>query len=262
MSKTHSTQTNLPPVLYHGTRVFFDFFEPLSQFAGKQVAELFLEKEPHESSLLFTQEENMRSIQKKLSQISENLFSVPKKSPAPKILIPVHIQMKNPYHLHHSEFHFTNALEGIVYRLSEDREKGSDLRKATPVSDFIFVHPMKMPNEKVCQELRMDNLFTPSENPKRNRIALSKQRFIQFLERSGYDGIVYDYTDHEHTEPAWVIFRNSQVTRLDKPHLKTPHFPTPQTKKTEKIATRYIRHHKERILSDTEYLARLDSYER
>ena len=258
------SEFKIPPVLYHGTRVVFDDFEPFSQFASKKTALCYLEKPAHKSSSSIKVEHT--SLSEYLSQSVITSFSALKETKAdrePKILIPVQLTMRHPFHLKHSGFHFTDMLEGIVYHLLEDNKAPVSPNKATPQSDFIFKNPLEISHTDVCKELKMDTLFSVTEDEERNRAHLSKQRFIQFLEKNGYDGIVYDYHDHHgNDEPAYAIFRKEQVLRLDKPNPRQGQFIAPQNKEIEKIATRYIRNHKERTLTITEYLARLDSYSR
>ena len=106
-------------------------------------------------------------------------------------------------------------LEGIVFHLLEDNNAPTSLKKATPEGDFIFKNPLEISHDAVCKELTMDTLFSATKDEKRNRTSLSKQRFIQFLEKNGYDGIVYDYQDHQgNEEPAYAIFRKEQVFYL------------------------------------------------
>ena len=256
----------IPPVLYHGTRVVFDDFEPFSQFASKKTAQIYLEKSAHSSSVSLTIEDTYNDLKKYLSNMVSS-FHNPKQEKEqdtePKILIPVQLTMRHPFHLKHNSFHFSDGFEGIIYHILEDNKAQISSEKATPESDFIFKNPLEISHKDVCEELKMDTLFPVTDNEKRNRTFLSKQRFIQFLEKNGYDGIVYDYHDHHgNDEPAYAIFRKEQVLRLDKPNPRQGQFIPPKTQKLEKIATRYIRSHKERDLTIAEYLARLDSYSR
>lgn len=259
------TKFKIPSVLYHGTRIIFDDFEPFSQFASKQTALNYLEKPAHTSSVSLTMEDTYNTLEKHLSDMLSVLHSpkqIQEQDTDPKILIPVQLTMHHPYHLKHSAFHFSDGLEGIIYRILKDNKAQISSQKATPEGDFIFKNPLEISHDDVCKELKMDTLFSITKDEKRNRTSLSKQRFIQFLEKNGYDGIIYDYQDHQGNEElAYAIFRKEQVLRLDKPNTKQQYF-TPIKQEAKKIAIRYIKNHKERELTITEYLARLDSYSR
>ena len=93
------SEFKVPPVLYHGTRVVFDDFEPFSQFASRKTAMCYLERPVHRSSSSMTIEQE--SITESLSKYVIGAISDTEKDTGnePKILIPVQLTMRHPFHL-------------------------------------------------------------------------------------------------------------------------------------------------------------------
>ena len=246
-----------PIVFYHGTGYFFERFEPLSQFTTRRkIAEIYRIK-PHRSSTCFSFDDQLNNVRvavfQKLATLEREKYLG--KEITEGYLIPAHLKMEKTLHLNHETFSYWCGLEGVVFAVLKAKNPNIDDEVSHPASDFIFVDPMKRPIEAVRHELGLETLFPVTPDEKRDRVSLSKQRFIRFLESAGYDSISHAYAGR-----AYAIFRPEQVHRLDYPQFNRDEVRMPLSNKIElcEIRKTYMRTYRHRSLTLSECLARQD----
>ncbi len=244
-------------LFYHGTGVFFKRFEPLSQFTTRRdIAQVYRVK-AHQSSTCFSFEDNFKNIIQPVLQKLETLEreKLLGKNIDEGYLIPAYLRIEKTLHLNHSAFSYWCALEGIVFSVLKEKFPDIGNKDSQPASDFIFRDPMNRPIELVRKELQLETLFPLTHDEKRDRVSLSKQRFIRFLESAGYDSISHAYAGR-----AYAIFRPEQVYRLDFPEFNQTKVQVSIENKIQlcEIRKAYLQTYKRRHLSIEEYLARLE----
>ena len=265
-------------ICWHGTCADFDVFHPLSYFAVdrhiSESAEFYRKRRYVDRKFISDDEVVKRMLQGLEESLSAALSpkNIPQKQdkhPNFKI-IPVHLKMKNPLQLSSWEFHLDEALIGLVWGLTRRPEENSldTMKDANVYGDFIFKDSHMCPNEDVKQELAMGHLFSLSLNEEENRYNLTAQRLILFLEKSGYDGVQYDYMKEsvdayrsgeikDFDNRAYVVFRPEQIVRLDK-KIDLPNTQSTSQEKIElnKIFYRYQQTHHPYKINEIELMHR------
>lgn len=246
-------------VFYHGTAQSFDRFEPLSQFTSRrEIAETYCVK-PHRSSTCFSFDEHLDYLKETAQSFIQSGMALGEEKEQEEIcnghVIPAYLKMEKTLHLNHETFSYWYGFEGIVFSVLKEKNPHIGEKESHPASDFIFMDPMNCPIESVRRELKLETLFPVTTDEKRDRVSLSKQRFIRFLESKGYDSISHAYAGR-----AYAVFRPEQVFRLDYPAFNQEKRQMPVENKIKlcEIRKNYMRTYRGRSLNMLEYLVRLD----
>lgn len=279
-SLIHDDLNNTPLVLWHGTCAKFDTFYPLSQFA--------VDKYISDSSQFYTQlrhppkerfqegtfdklvhKELMAILSRTKKSISDQRL---KKRPDFKI-IPVHLKMRNPLILSCFGFDLDPNLSGLIWAILKKRGKNLSKEKTSVYSDFIFKDSYQISTSKIQKELALGHLFSYSENEEDNHYHLAAQRFIFFMEKMGYDGILYDEYMKNSVDAyregkistfdgrSYVIFHPDQAIRLDKKiDVPTIRPSTRDTIELDKIFYQYQKKYQPQKIDQREQLCRLEFF--
>lgn len=232
---------NAPQILYHGTLKNFEKFYPLSHFGTKAAAEQALKN----AAYCFGD----RLIEEQPDLIDDTYYKeyeeicVRKMQEEGKV-IPVLLNISRPLEIIDIQEHCVFNYKKVILNLLE-REKYTDLMFKTAsvlrrfavagvlfnyemqqiprVYDMIFKDPLKMNAEAVYKELSSDTLFKIQKNSYQNdasivsnRVFLSFQRMIRFLERRGFDSFKYINRFEDKGHYSYIVFRPEQVIRLDR----------------------------------------------
>ena len=236
-----------PLTVYHATSKIFELLRPLSHFGSYQAATGRIRGSYSETKhLAFEMSEHAGSEKDILRSIDFMFGTVKKLLKKEKEVkryenepyyIPAHLALYNPKVMPEMGFYRTGYKDDLMYRLIENdllfqfrfykhMTKSvqyvmalKDILKTvevSPVYDFIFKDPFKIPEEAVRYELGLETLYPiwgandvnieyqglKDAFPKHplhnnmfiNRSNLSMQRMIRYWENKGYDGFIYEDT--------------------------------------------------------------------
>lgn len=206
-------------IFYHGTRVEFETFRPLSHFGSYPAAQ--------ECALLCPCQKD-----ETLDTRTEYSIQMPpsfKNDSTPKI-IPVQLNLANTYEIDDfggaSDINYFQCV--VLYHIVHDLK----LNNIPYFYDYIFTAPFKMPSPCVNQELQTDNLYDTTaqqhacHTPEQvNRYHLYQQRMIQYFEHLGYDGFNYTNRREDRGHTSYIVFRPENIARMDLGQKITPREP-------------------------------------
>lgn len=201
-------------IFYHGTRVEFDVFRPLSHFGSYSAAQECAENTCQKDETLDIRTEY--SILPPMSYKNDSTHKI----------IPVRLNLTNTYEIDDfagaADINYFQCV--VLYHIVHDLK----LTKIPYFYDYIFTAPFQMPSQDVKKELHIDNLYDTAvqhtcHTPEQvNRYHLYQQRMIQYFEHLGYDGFNYTNRSEDRGHTSYIVFRPENIARMDMGQKITP----------------------------------------
>ena len=179
-----------PLVCFHGTKITFDSFRPLSHFGTINASNNFVFSDYDEYDI-----ENASDLYDRKDNIT-----------------PVYLSIKNPLKMEDENFHswtlgFDMYAQGfITYNelldVYDNKRQGKNLDRE--LQQIINVLLKFTPNLEI-DKINFAKYFTDGS------CELNTKKFISIFKKKGYDGMVYKNKAEDIGSISWIIFDSNQV---------------------------------------------------
>lgn len=232
-------------IFYHGTRVEFETFRPLSHFGSYPAVQECAEAPGHKGEVL-----DIEADYPILIPYEIRIVGMEK-------IIPVKLNLGATYELHDfcGASDITYFRSEFLYHIVHDLK----MTQIPQFYDYIFNEPFQMRSTDVLAELATDNLYKDATGDtwmppdETNRYHLYQQRMIQYFEHLGYDGFNYTNRSEDRGHTSYVVFRPENIVRMDMaPHQIKKRNPLKIVHDYNNTPCREIEGFEQKLLSKTE----------